>query len=200
MSEPPPPYFQSWFMHGTSCEDLRQHLPCISGGLPQGSGKHAVSFDQPVPMLEFAADNPYHLVPQPIHDSTQAHEDKLIPKEDNDANHTKSEALCRKSSCFQAQTRNGQAKYAATRSQNLCLPCPLSELTTGMLHIPVRNMYAFRERFKLCQGPLMAREIVQGHLSNRRGKLAAGGRFDYLRLIYLAIVTPASHLAKKAGM
>ncbi|BCR99818.1 uncharacterized protein AKAW2_50160S [Aspergillus luchuensis] len=30
----------------------------------------------------------------------------------------------------------------------------------------------FGERIKLCQGPLMAREIVQGHLSKRRGKLA----------------------------
>ncbi|BCR99771.1 HMG-box domain-containing protein [Aspergillus luchuensis] len=147
MSEPPPPYFQSRSIPGTGYEDLRQHLPCISDGLPQGSGKHAV----PVPMLEFAADNPYYLVPQPIHDSTQAREDKLIPKEGNDANHTKSEALCRKtplrkSRCFQAQTRNGQAKYAATRSQNLCLPCPLNELTTGMLHIPVRYMYAWVHR------------------------------------------------------
>ncbi|OJZ79724.1 hypothetical protein ASPFODRAFT_213129 [Aspergillus luchuensis CBS 106.47] len=33
---------------------------------------------------------------------------------------------------------------------------------------------AFGERIKLCQGPLMAREIVQGHLSKRRGKLAVG--------------------------
>ncbi|KAI3049337.1 hypothetical protein CBS147353_11684 [Aspergillus niger] len=32
----------------------------------------------------------------------------------------------------------------------------------------------FGERIKLCQGPLMAREIVQGHLSKRRGKLAVG--------------------------
>ncbi|RDH26941.1 hypothetical protein BDQ94DRAFT_176041 [Aspergillus welwitschiae] len=64
----------------------------------------------------------------------------------------------------------------------------------------VNTSDGFRERIKLCQGPLVAREIVQGHLSNRRGKLAAGGRFDYLRLIYLAIVTPASHFAKKAGM
>ncbi|KAI2862016.1 hypothetical protein CBS76997_11323 [Aspergillus niger] len=31
---------------------------------------------------------------------------------------------------------------------------------------------AFGERIKLCQGPLMAGEIVQGHLSKRRGKLA----------------------------
>ncbi|BCS00192.1 NADPH oxidase family protein [Aspergillus luchuensis] len=35
----------------------------------------------------------------------------------------------------------------------------------------------FGERIKLCQGPLMAREIAQGHLSKRRGKLAVGGRF-----------------------
>ncbi|KAI2929027.1 hypothetical protein CBS147321_10902 [Aspergillus niger] len=33
---------------------------------------------------------------------------------------------------------------------------------------------AFGERIKLCQGPLMAGEIVQGHLSKRRGKLAVG--------------------------
>ncbi|GKZ75271.1 hypothetical protein AnigIFM50267_004135, partial [Aspergillus niger] len=32
----------------------------------------------------------------------------------------------------------------------------------------------FGERIKLRQGPLMAREIVQGHLSKRRGKLAVG--------------------------
>ncbi|KAI3053325.1 hypothetical protein CBS147353_11501 [Aspergillus niger] len=32
----------------------------------------------------------------------------------------------------------------------------------------------FGERIKLCQGPLMAREIAQGHLSKRRGKLAVG--------------------------
>ncbi|PYH67152.1 uncharacterized protein BO88DRAFT_455604 [Aspergillus vadensis CBS 113365] len=33
---------------------------------------------------------------------------------------------------------------------------------------------AFGERIKLYQGPLMAGEIVQGHLSKRRGKLAVG--------------------------
>ncbi|KAI2861899.1 hypothetical protein CBS76997_11424 [Aspergillus niger] len=33
---------------------------------------------------------------------------------------------------------------------------------------------AFGERIKLCQGPLMAGEIVQGHLSKRHGKLAVG--------------------------
>ncbi|RDH26243.1 hypothetical protein BDQ94DRAFT_178899 [Aspergillus welwitschiae] len=32
----------------------------------------------------------------------------------------------------------------------------------------------FGERIKLRQGPLMAREVVQGHLSKRRGKLAVG--------------------------
>ncbi|OJZ80228.1 hypothetical protein ASPFODRAFT_212809 [Aspergillus luchuensis CBS 106.47] len=32
----------------------------------------------------------------------------------------------------------------------------------------------FGERIKLCQGPLMAGEIVQAHLSKRRGKLAVG--------------------------
>ncbi|PYH67133.1 uncharacterized protein BO88DRAFT_489451 [Aspergillus vadensis CBS 113365] len=33
---------------------------------------------------------------------------------------------------------------------------------------------AFGERTKLFQGPLMAREIIQGYLSKRRGKLAVG--------------------------
>ncbi|KAI2859166.1 hypothetical protein CBS76997_11136 [Aspergillus niger] len=33
---------------------------------------------------------------------------------------------------------------------------------------------AFGERIKLCKGPLMAREIVQCHMSKRRGKLAVG--------------------------
>ncbi|KAI2888153.1 transcriptional regulator family: HMG [Aspergillus niger] len=151
MSEPPPPYFQAWFMPGTGCEELSQRLPCISDGLPQASGKLAVSFDQPVPVLEFAANDPYYLVPQPIHDNTQTHEDKLIPEEGSDADHTKPEALCRKtglrkSSCFEAQTRDGQAKYAATRSQNPCLPCPLSELNDGMQDIPVRDMYAWVHR------------------------------------------------------
>ncbi|OJZ80393.1 hypothetical protein ASPFODRAFT_147839 [Aspergillus luchuensis CBS 106.47] len=151
MSEPPPPYFQAWFMPGTGCEELSQRLPCISDGLPQASGKLAVSFGQPVPVLEFAANDPYYLVPQPIHDNTQTHEDKLIPEEGSDADHTKPEALCRKtglrkSSCFEAQTRDGQAKYAATRSQNPCLPCPLSELNDGMQDIPVRDMYAWVHR------------------------------------------------------
>ncbi|OJZ80234.1 hypothetical protein ASPFODRAFT_223649 [Aspergillus luchuensis CBS 106.47] len=151
MSEPPPPYFQAWFMPGTGCEELSQHLPCISDGLPQASGKLAVSFDQPVPVLAFAANDPYYLVPQPIHDNTQAHEDKLIPEEGNNADHTKPEALCRKtgprkSSCFEAQTRDGQAKYAATGSENPCLPCPLSELNDGMQDIPVRDMYAWVHR------------------------------------------------------
>ncbi|BCR99956.1 uncharacterized protein AKAW2_50298S [Aspergillus luchuensis] len=151
MSEPPPPYFQAWFMPGTGCEELSQRLPCVSDGLPQASGKLAVSFDQPAPVLEFAANDPYYLVPQPIHDNTQAHEDKLIPEEGSDADHTKPEALCRKtglrkSSCFEAQTRDGQAKYAATGSENPCLPCPLSELNDGMQDIPVRDMYAWVHR------------------------------------------------------
>ncbi|KAI2937940.1 transcriptional regulator family: HMG [Aspergillus niger] len=151
MSESPPPYFQAWFIPGTGCEELSQRLPCISDGLPQASGKLAVSFDQPVLVLELAANDPYYLVPQPIHDNTQAHEDKLIPEGGNDADHTKPETLCRKtgllkSSCFEAQIMDGQAKFAATRSQNPCLPCPLSELNDGMQDIPVRDMYAWVHR------------------------------------------------------
>ncbi|BCS00136.1 uncharacterized protein AKAW2_50477S [Aspergillus luchuensis] len=49
VSEPPQPYFQSWFIPGTGCEDIGQHLPCISNGVPQASEKYIVRFDQPVP-------------------------------------------------------------------------------------------------------------------------------------------------------
>ncbi|KAI3048958.1 hypothetical protein CBS147353_11692 [Aspergillus niger] len=190
MSEPPPPYFQAWFMPGTGCEELSQHLPCISDGLPQASGKLAVSFDQPVPVLAFAANDPYYLVPQPIHDNTQAHEDKLIPEEDHNADHTKPETLCRKtgllkSSCFEAQIMNGQAKYAATRSQNPCLPCPLSELNDGMQDIPVRDILSgqswkmeaahIREKYETLaemekQNHARAHPGYRFSLSSKRGK------------------------------
>ncbi|KAI2888149.1 hypothetical protein CBS63078_10543 [Aspergillus niger] len=42
----------------------------------------------------------------------------------------------------------------------------------------------FGERIKLRPGPMVAREVAQGHLSKRRGKLAVGGRCDSLRSIY----------------
>ncbi|KAL3251129.1 hypothetical protein ABHI18_010813, partial [Aspergillus niger] len=48
----------------TGCEDLRQHLPCISNGLPQASAKYAVRFDQPVSMVTVSAEIPNRVVSQ----------------------------------------------------------------------------------------------------------------------------------------
>ncbi|KAI3056506.1 transcriptional regulator family: HMG [Aspergillus niger] len=151
MSEPPPPYFQSWFMPGTGCEDLIQHLPCISDGLPQGSGKHAVSFDQPIHVPEIAVNNLYHLVPQPICGGTQVHANSLIPAKGTEADQMESKSVCRNhrlrlSNRAVATTRNNQVDHAVISSQDLDLPCPLSALTEGMQHIPVRDMYAWVDR------------------------------------------------------
>ncbi|RDH26364.1 hypothetical protein BDQ94DRAFT_178032 [Aspergillus welwitschiae] len=164
MSEPPPPFFQAWFMPGTGCEELSQRLPCISDGLPQASGKLAVSFDQPVLVLEFAANDPYYLVPQPIHDNTQAHEDKLIPEEGNNADHTKPETLCRKtglrkSSCFEAQIMDGQAKYAETRNMYAWVHRPLA----------TRRQEA-RQRHQRIPRPLNSFILYRLAYSDRRGK------------------------------
>ncbi|GLA79035.1 transcriptional regulator family: HMG [Aspergillus niger] len=151
ISEPPPPYLQSWFMPGTGCEDLRQHLPCISDGLPQGSGKHAVSFDQPVHVPEIAVNNSYHLVPQPICGGTQVHANSLIPATGTEADQMRSKPVCwnhrlQLSNRAVATTRNNQVDHAVINSQDLDLPCPLSALTDGMQHIPVRDMYAWVDR------------------------------------------------------
>ncbi|GLA44690.1 hypothetical protein AnigIFM63309_005243 [Aspergillus niger] len=66
MSVPPHPFFQPRFVLDTACEDLKQHLPCTSDVLPQVSGEYTASFDQPVPVSDFAVDNPYSVVPQPV--------------------------------------------------------------------------------------------------------------------------------------
>ncbi|PYH63972.1 uncharacterized protein BO88DRAFT_429987 [Aspergillus vadensis CBS 113365] len=116
MSEPPPPYFQAWFMPGTSYEKLSQHLPCISDSLPQTSGKLAVSFNQPVSVLAFAANDPYYLVLQPIHNNTQK------------------------------TGLQNQAKYIVIESKNPCLLYSLSELNDGMQDIPVRDIYIWIHR------------------------------------------------------
>ncbi|GLA78990.1 hypothetical protein AtubIFM55763_001401 [Aspergillus tubingensis] len=44
-------------------------------------------------MPEFAANNPYFVVPQSICDGTQAHANSLIPAKDAGADQTKSEPL-----------------------------------------------------------------------------------------------------------
>ncbi|GLA44652.1 hypothetical protein AnigIFM63309_004698, partial [Aspergillus niger] len=151
MSEPPQTCFQSWFMPGTGCEDLIQHFPCISDGLPQASGKHAVSFDQPVHVPEIAVENSYHLVSQPICDGTQVHANSLIPAKGTQANQMKSKPVSRNhrlqlSNRAVASTRNNQVDHAVISSQDLDLPCPLSALTDGIQHIPVRDMYAWVDR------------------------------------------------------
>ncbi|GLA10086.1 hypothetical protein AnigIFM60653_001471, partial [Aspergillus niger] len=46
------------------------------------------SFDQPAPVPEFAADNPYSVMPQPICDGTQAHANSLIPAKGADEDQT----------------------------------------------------------------------------------------------------------------
>ncbi|OJZ80216.1 hypothetical protein ASPFODRAFT_53704 [Aspergillus luchuensis CBS 106.47] len=151
ISEPPQAYFESRLMPGTGCEDLIQHFPCIFDGLPQASGKHAVSFDQPVHVPEIAVEISYHLVPQPICDGTQVHANSLIPAKGTEADQMKSKSVCRNHRLrllnrAAASTRNNQVDHAVISSQDLDLPCPLSALTDGMQHIPVRDMYAWVDR------------------------------------------------------
>ncbi|OJZ79931.1 hypothetical protein ASPFODRAFT_212771 [Aspergillus luchuensis CBS 106.47] len=105
----------------------------------------ALSFDQPAPVPEFAANNPYFVVPQPICDGTQAHANSLIPAKGDDADQTRLETLCRntrlqRSNRALATTRNDPGDHAAMSRQALDLPFPLSALTDGMQHIPVREI------------------------------------------------------------
>ncbi|RDH26458.1 hypothetical protein BDQ94DRAFT_177777 [Aspergillus welwitschiae] len=135
----------------TACEDLRQHFPSTSDVSPQVSGEYTVSFDQPVPVPDFVADNPCSVVPQPMSDGTQPHADSLILEKGADADQTKSEPLRRhsrhrRSNRAVATTRNDRDEHTAIIRQDLDLPCQLSALTNGMQHIPVRDMYAWVHR------------------------------------------------------
>ncbi|PYH67148.1 uncharacterized protein BO88DRAFT_427297 [Aspergillus vadensis CBS 113365] len=67
-------------------------------------------------------------------DGTQAHANSPIPEKSADADRTKSEPL------------RQQADSGVISRQDLDLPCPLSALTNGMQHIPVRDMYAWVHR------------------------------------------------------
>ncbi|RDH27285.1 hypothetical protein BDQ94DRAFT_175755 [Aspergillus welwitschiae] len=152
----------------TGCEDLRQHLPCISNGLPQASAKYAVvgmrshqepyslifrqsqRFDQPVSMVTVSAEIPYRVVSQPLVDGDHTLANSLTPMDGTDADQTKPEPMCqnnrhRRLNCAVAMTRNDQVKRATLRL-NLDLPCPLSELVNRTPHIPVRDMCAWVHR------------------------------------------------------
>ncbi|GAA93066.1 hypothetical protein AKAW_11178 [Aspergillus luchuensis IFO 4308] len=150
VSEPPQPYFQSWSIPGTGCEDLGQHLPCISNGVPQASEKYIVRFDQPVPMATVSAEIPYRVVSQPLVDGDHTLANSFIPMDGADANQTKPEPMCqnnrlRRSNRTVAMTRNDQVERATLRL-NLDLPCPLSEVANHTPHIPVRDMCAWVDR------------------------------------------------------
>ncbi|KAI2861897.1 transcriptional regulator family: HMG [Aspergillus niger] len=71
----------------------------------------------------------------------------LIPEKGADADQTKSEPLrrhsrLRRSNRAVATTRNDRDDHTAISRQDLDLPCPLSALTNGMQHIPVRDICA----------------------------------------------------------
>ncbi|KAI3051403.1 transcriptional regulator family: HMG [Aspergillus niger] len=133
------------------------------------------SASHPVPVPEVAADNPYSVVPQPVKsfptppqledavyqlgkysclqmcDRTQAHANTLIPEKGADADQTKSEPLrrhsrLRRSNRAVAMIRNDRDDYTAISRQDLDLPCLLSALTTGIQHIPVRDICAWAHR------------------------------------------------------
>ncbi|RDH26246.1 hypothetical protein BDQ94DRAFT_164646 [Aspergillus welwitschiae] len=87
------------------------------------SGEYIASFDQPAPVPEFAADNPYSIC-----DGTQAHANSLIPAKGADEDQTPA------------------VESRPISRQDLDLPCPLSALIDGMQHIPVRDMHAWVHR------------------------------------------------------
>ncbi|PYH67130.1 uncharacterized protein BO88DRAFT_427289 [Aspergillus vadensis CBS 113365] len=151
ISIPPLPYFQSRSIPGTGCEDLRQHLPYISDSLPQDSRKHAI--------------------PQPIHDSTQAYENKLILKKDNNINYTKLEALCWKTILQKSIIRN----------QNLCLLYSLSKLTAGMLHIPVRDIYTWIHHPSISRLSRQSWKIEAPYIQKKYKTLTEMERLNYTR-------------------
>ncbi|KAL3254958.1 hypothetical protein ABHI18_008594 [Aspergillus niger] len=161
ISVAPHPIFQPRIVLDTAREVLGQHLLSTSDVLPQVLGEYTASFNQPVPVPELATDNPYSVVPQPVEsfptppqledamsDGTQVHANSPIPEKGADADQTKSEPLrrhsrLRRSNRAVATIRNDRDDYTAISRQDLDLPCPLSALTNGMQHIPVRDMYTW---------------------------------------------------------
>ncbi|GLA78727.1 hypothetical protein AtubIFM55763_011742 [Aspergillus tubingensis] len=162
MSVPPHPIFQPRIVLDTAREDLRQHLPSTSDVLPQILGEYTASFDQPVPVPELAADNPYSVVPQPVKSfpTPPQLEDavyQLSPRKLADPRKGRRRgpdeirasapaSRLRRSNRAVATTRNDRDDHTAISRQDLDLPCPLSALTNGMQHIPVRDMYAWVHR------------------------------------------------------
>ncbi|PYH67029.1 uncharacterized protein BO88DRAFT_427237 [Aspergillus vadensis CBS 113365] len=126
----------------------------VTGSTPNKTGaeisalvsttSRGLSFNQPVPMPEFAANNPYFVVPQPVNLFP-------TPPQLEDAAYQldlRNQSLCRntrlrRSNRAVATTRNNHSDHVVISRKDLDLPCPLSARTNGMQHIPVRDMYAW---------------------------------------------------------